>query len=124
MLALSRVRALVICLACVVGCDASRGVLTLSWQLADGRDCFAGAVTRVYVGLAPLGSGDPGVAQFDCDKGLWPLAVTVADVPGNGTLYVDGRSAQDAVLYHGELDVGGAPLAQPRSVTLYALAAQ
>jgi hypothetical protein len=124
MLALGRVRAFIISWIALCGCGSGKGTLTLSWQLADGRDCFAAAITRVPVGLAPLQSGGPSLAAFDCDKGLLPHAVSIPDVPSSGTCFVDGRSAQDAVLYHGELDLGAAPLTQPRTVTLYAVLAQ
>ena len=51
---------------------------------------------------------------------------TVDDVPGDGTLYLDGVDPLGIDLYHGELSVDDAPpgTGETRLVTLYAAAAQ
>ena len=113
-------------LALAPGCGSGpNGPEILSWQLADGRDCATAGVNnvelRTTVSLAALP-----IAIAQCSAGLAPATFTADDVPGDGTLYLDGVDGLGIDLYHGELDLGAHPpgTGQTRAVTLYAAAAE
>ncbi len=106
------------------GCSsAPSGPELLSWQLADGRDCFTAGITAVEIRTRP---SDLPIAAARCTDGVPPSTFTVAMAPGAGTLYVDGVDPLDTDLYHGELSLDAAPpgTGETRLVTLYAAAAE
>ena len=110
-------------LALGAGCSSvPSGPEILSWQLADGRDCFTAGITAVEIRTAP---GALPIAAARCTDGIPPATFTVAEAPGSGTLDVDGVDPLDARLYHGELSLDAAPpgTGETRLVTLYAAAA-
>lgn len=114
--------ALVAC-ALVAGCSsAPSGPELLSWQLADGRDCYTAGVTLVELRTAATATP---IAAAKCTDGVPPAAFTADAVPGSGTLYVDGVDPLDTDLYHGELSLDAAPpgTGETRLITLYAVAA-
>jgi hypothetical protein len=107
------------------GClSTPSGTLFLSWQLSDHRDCFTAGAAAVELRTTRSLTADA-LASFRCSDGLAPAGISV-DVPGSGTLYVDGRTALGADLYHGELSLTSNPpgTGEPRAVTLYAVAAE
>jgi hypothetical protein len=109
--------------ALVAGCSsAPSGPEILSWQLADGRDCDTAGITLVELRIAP--SATP-IAAASCTDGIAPAMFTANDIPGSGTLSVDGVDPLDTDLYHGELSLDAAPpgTGETRVVTLYAVAA-
>ncbi len=106
------------------GCSsAPSGPEVLSWQLADGRDCFTAGITAVEIRTRP---SDLPIAAARCTDGVPPSTFTVAMAPGAGTLYVDGVDPLDTDLYHGEISLDAAPpgTGETRLVTLYAAAAE
>ena len=111
-------------LVCAAGCSsAPAGPELVSWQLADGRDCFTAGITAVELRTA---RADLPIAVARCSDGVPPAAFTVDKAPASGTLYVDGVDPLDADLYHGELSLDAAPpgTGEVRLVTLYAVAAE
>lgn len=116
--------ALALCLA--PGCgDAPSGPELLSWQLADGRDCATAGVNNVELRTTVSLDAQP-IAIASCPSGLAPATFTADDVPGDGTLYLDGVDVLGIDLYHGELDLEAHPpgTGETRAVTLYAAAAE
>jgi hypothetical protein len=108
------------------GCSsAAGGPLVVSWRFADGRDCFNAGAQNVEARTARSLSTMP-LEVHRCPDGLQPASLTLADVPGSGTLYLDGVDALGADLYHGELDLEANPpgTGETRLVTLYAVAVQ
>lgn len=118
-----RVRRLALVLLFCAACSSvPSGPEIVSWQLADGRDCFTAGITAVEFRARPQ---DLPIAAARCTDGLPPASFTVEMAPGSGTLYVDGVDAIDTDLYHGELSLDAAPpgTGETRLVTLYAAAA-
>lgn len=112
----------IVCAA--AGCSSlPSGPEILSWQPADGRDCFTAGISAVEIRTAR--DALP-TAVAHCTDGIPPAAFTVDQAPGSGTLYLDGVDALDTRLYHGELSLDAAPpgTGETRLVTLYAAAAQ
>jgi hypothetical protein len=108
------------------GCSsAPSGPAILSWQLADGRDCFTAGVTAVEVRAARSLATQP-LAAPHCTDGIPPASFTVTDAPGDGTLYLDGVDSLGTDLYHGQLSLDANPpgTGETRLVTLYAAAAE
>ena len=105
--------------------SAPSGPEMVSWQFADGRDCYSAGVTSVEVRATRSLAGMP-LAAARCSDGLAPGSFTVAQAPGGGTLYLDGVDALGVDLYHGELSLDAAPpgTGETRLVTLYAAAAE
>jgi hypothetical protein len=105
--------------------SAPPGPEVLSWQLADGRDCFTAGITAVEV-RATRSLGTQPLAASRCSDGLAPATFTVTDAPGSGTLYLDGVDPLGVDLYHGELSLDASPpgTGETRLVTLYAAAAE
>ena len=105
--------------------SAPSGPELLSWQLADGRDCFSSGVTAVEVRATRSLATQP-LAAARCSDGLEPAVFTVTDAPGSGTLYLDGVDPLGTDLYHGELSLDSYPpgTGETRLVTLYAAAAE
>jgi hypothetical protein len=82
----------------------------LSWQFADGRLCPDTGAASMSVS---------GGKMFGCAEGLSPNAVTLADVPADGTtITVQALSTELAPLYSGTLALDALPSAA--TVTLYA----
>ena len=94
-------------------------------SFADGRDCFTAGIAAVEARTDASLASMP-IASARCSDGLAPASFTVDDVPGDGTLYLDGIDPLGIDLYHGELSVDDAPpgTGETRLVTLYAAAAQ
>ncbi len=108
------------------GCSSSvTGPEILSWQLADGRDCFTAGVNNVELRTAAALDTQP-IAVAMCTAGIPPATFTATDVPSDGTLYLDGVDGLGVDLYHGSLSLDDAPpgTGETRLVTLYAAAAQ
>jgi hypothetical protein len=108
------------------GCSSSvTGPEILSWQLADGRDCFTAGVNNVELRTAASLDTQP-LAVAMCASGIPPATFTADDVPADGTLYLDGVDGLGVDLYHGELALDSAPpgTGETHTVTLYAAAAQ
>jgi hypothetical protein len=105
--------------------SAPTGPEILSWQLADGRDCYTAGVTTVEVRASRSLATQP-LAAPKCTDGLSPAAFTVPAAPGDGTLYLDGVDGLGTDLYHGELSLDSNPpgTGETRLVTLYAAAAE
>ena len=113
-------------LAVAAGCSSGpSGPEILSWQLADGRDCFTAGVTAVEARASRSLDTQP-LAAAKCTDGFAPSTFTVLDAPGAGTLYLDGVDPLGADLYHGELSLDANPpgTGETRLVTLYAAAAE
>jgi hypothetical protein len=109
-----------------VGCSSGpTGPEIVSWQLADGRDCFTSGINTVEARTSASLETMP-IATALCTTGLAPGSFTVDEVPGDGTLYLDGVDPLGVGLYHGELSLDTAPpgTGETRLVTLYAAAAQ
>ena len=105
--------------------SAASGPEILSWQLADGRDCFTSGVTAVETRTSRSLATQP-LSATRCTDGVAPATFTVSDAPGAGTLYLDGVDPVGVALYHGELSLDAAPpgTGETRVVTLYAAAAE
>ena len=116
-------RLALVVLFCAACSSLPRGPEIVSWQLADGRDCFTAGITAVELRTA---RADLPIAVARCTDGVPPAAFTVDKAPASGTLYVDGVDPLDADLYHGELSLDAAPpgTGEVRLVTLYAVAAE
>src|SRR5260370_23759613 len=95
----------------LAGCSSggTGGMLNLSWQFADGRDCPNAGANRVELRFAPPAPSDQPHASFPCAMGLAPSLVTTDKLPGAGTLYLDARSAPGGDLYRGTLALDVAP---------------
>jgi hypothetical protein len=119
--------ALVACAAIAAGCSSGPGgVVPLSWQFSDGRDCLDAGASRVELRLAPPAPGDAPDAEFDCADGFSPAMVKTPMLPGGGTLYLDARSPAGGDLYRGTLALDATFAVTPvraALVTLYAAAA-
>jgi hypothetical protein len=108
------------------GCSSTvTGPEILSWQLADGRDCFSAGVNNVELRTSANLATQP-LAVATCASGIPPATYTADDVPAAGTLYFDGVDVLGVDLYHGTLSLDDAPpgTGGTRTVTLYAAAAQ
>ena len=114
-------------LACVLAAcsSAPSGAEILSWQFADGRDCYNAGATAVEIRTSSSLTTTP-LAAAHCTDGLPPATFTVDNAPGSGTLYLDGVDPLGTDLYHGELALDAAPpsTGETRVVTLYAAAAE
>jgi hypothetical protein len=106
-------------------CSSVTGPEILSWQLADGRDCFTAGVNNVELRTHAALDTQP-LAVAMCTAAIPPATFTVDDVPAAGTLYLDGVDPLGVDLYHGTLSLDAAPpgTGETRIVTLYAAAAQ
>ena len=100
--------------------SAPAGPELLSWQLADGRDCFTAGVTIVEMRTTVSLAADAH-RQRPLQRRLRPAVFTVEDVPADGTLYVDGIDGLGTDLYHGELALDAAPPATGETRTRHAL---
>ncbi len=108
------------------GCSsAASGPEILSWQLADGRDCFTAGIAAVEARTSSSLATTP-LASARCTDGFAPAVFTVDDAPGSGPLYLDGIASLGTDLYRGELALDAAPpgTGETRLVTLYAVAAE